>query len=647
MKDINVFIPAAGFGERLGPISGQIPKPLLPVMGRAVLDMVLDKISSLPVGRIGINAHYRWESLRDHTAASAYSAKIEIFHEKHILGTGGALRNAAPLLEQSVFLVHNADIISRIDLMALLQEHLASGNIATLAVHDYPEINNVWIDPNGRVRHVRKQLPDSGKGLRPVTYTGVAAYSPGFLRFLKEGKSNVVDAWMHAASCGSAVGTLDVSGVYWSDIGTPDAYSSAVFHFLKEEGEMVYVHPSVECDRINVGGLTVVEDGSVFEGSAFLRNCIILPGSRVRHGENIENAIAGPGFRVPIVEPLATPPETSSSLISGVMTGPPEKIRFTLIGTGGSERKYYRMRDHKRTAVLMECPGTDPDYRRHIVYARFFSKYLLPVAELLAEETGAGTEHISSERRHPHAIFEDLGDISLYSWTRCIRDPGRVENLYKKTLDILITLHTVVTNKARECPAPNFRVFDYDHLRWETAYFIENFVLGIKGIALEGGSFPQEEFDRLARKVDSVPKVVIHRDFQSQNIMVTEGDVPRLIDFQGARIGPPAYDLVSLLWDPYVRLDEPMRERLIDYYLDKMKHYYGDLFDEAACRTSILPCRLQRHMQALGAYGFLAEEKGKKHFLKHVPLALSYLREETESSRIEYPALNLLVRKLT
>ncbi len=647
MKDINVFIPAAGFGERLRPVSGRIPKPLLPVLGRAVLDMVLDKISSLPVGRIGINTHYGWESVRDHAAASAYSAKIEIFHEKKILGTGGALKNAAPLLEQSVFLVHNADIISGIDLGALLQEHLSSGNTVTLAVHDYPEINNVWIDPKGRVRHVRKQPPDSGMGLRPVTYTGIAVYSPGFLRFLKEGKSDVVDAWLHAAFSGSSVGTLDISGVYWSDIGTPDAYSSAVFHALSEGGEMVYVHPSVECDGIRIGGRTVIEGGSVFEGAASLRNCIVLPGSRVRSGEHIENTIAGEDFRVPIRERLSTPPETSYSLLSGFLTGPPGEIGSILIGTGGSDRKYYRVRDHEKTAVLLECGRSDPDYQRQIIYTRFFSKYSVPVADLIAEDTAAGAGPVSTDKGQVHALFEDLGDISLYSWIRCTRGPGRAENLYKKTLDVLIRLHTEVTDNVRECPAPNFRVFGYDHLRWETGYFVERFVLGIKGIVPEEESLLDAEFDRLARKVDSFPKSVVHRDFQSQNIMVTEGDTPRLIDYQGARIGPPAYDLVSLLWDPYVKLDDLMRERLIVYYLDKMKLYYGDLFDEAAFSRSLLPCRLQRHMQALGAYGFLATEKGKQYFLRHVAQALSYLREETEAAQAEYPVLYSLVKKLT
>ena len=647
MNKINVFIPAAGFASRLGPVSAHIPKPLLPVLGRTVLDMLLEKIcTTLPVAWIGINVHHRWESVRDHAAASPYSSKIVVFHEKQLLGTGGALKNAASLLSASPFLVHNADILSGIDLGALLDHHNGSGNMATLAVHDYPEINTVWTDKTGRVKHVGKNPPGLRGGLRPVTYTGVAIYSPEFLGLLKEGRSEVVDAWLSAGSSGPAVGTVDVSGAAWSDIGTPDAYSSAVFQVLREGGEMSYVHPSVQCDRLTVGERTVIEGGIIFEGPASFRNCIILPGARVRHGEYIEDAIAGPGFRVPISRPCATRVPQAVPLVSAFMGVPPEKISFIPIGTGGSDRKYYRVAGHGRTAVLLECPRTDPDYQRQIVYSRFFASHSVPVARLLAGEPETADRPACRDNEQFHALFEDLGDTSLYSLNKCAGDPERVESLYRKTLDILLILHTVATDNARDCPPPNFRIFDYDHLRWETDYFIRQFVRATRGVVPHDKALLEEEFDRLARKLDSAPRTVVHRDFQSQNIMVTGGDTPRLIDYQGARMGPPAYDLASLLWDPYVMLDDAVRQRLMLYYLDKRGRYSGDLFDEASFMATVLPCRLQRHMQALGAYGFLAGKKGKKYFLRHVPRALSYLREEAESARSEYPALYDLVKKL-
>jgi aminoglycoside/choline kinase family phosphotransferase len=156
--------------------------------------------------------------------------------------------------------------------------------------------------------------------------------------------------------------------------------------------------------------------------------------------------------------------------------------------------------------------------------------------------------------------------------------------------------------------------------------------------------------------------------------MIAKGGIPRLIDYQGARIGPPAYDLVSILWDPYYRLDSDMRESLLNYYIGKMKNLippnppippfgkgglggilkggWGDFqmsdgvgrkFNERDFRETLLSCRLQRHMQALGAYGFLSAVKEKKYFLKYVPEGLRLLKEDIPLSKDEYPVLYDLV----
>src|SRR4030067_2905637 len=109
-------------------------------------------------------------------------------------------------------------------------------------------------------------------------------------------------------------------------------------------------------------------------------------------------------------------------------------------------------------------------------------------------------------------------------------------------------------------------------------------------------------------------------------------------------MGPPAYDLASFLWDPYYRLEDDMRERLVCCYIEKMSaglsSDFNRDFDEDEFRRSLLLCRLQRHMQALGAYGFLSKVKGKKYFLKHIPQALGYLLSETALASKDYPAIH-------
>jgi len=422
----------------------------------------------------------------------------------------------------------------------------------------------------------------------------------------------------------------------------------------------VYIHPSVKsCKDFEMDGYVVIEEQNIFYSpphppltkggqggdrnippkNIFLRNCIMLPGSHAVTKDNednpslppfikggqggvlIENCILGPGFQIDLSEPE--------------MLGLSAKADAILIGTGGSDREYYRVRKYKGSAVFMKCLHSDQDFHRHIEYTRFFKKHSIPVPEMIDVET---------DKRS--ALFEDLGDLTLYSWLKCPREQEQIEKIYKRVIDVLMLIHTGATKHVSECPLLGNRVFDYEHLRWETGYFIERFVEGIRNINVDILATLNDEFHRLALKVNSFPKTVVHRDFQSQNIMITKGETPRLVDYQGARIGPPAYDVVSILWDPYYYLKNDVRQRLLNYYVSMMKERPGEKFSERDFIKTLLPCRLQRHMQALGAYGFLSAIKGKKYFLKHVPEGLRLLKEDVSLSKGEYTELYKLVMKL-
>lgn len=616
--NLAVFILAAGLGERLRPITNNIPKPLLPVIGKPALESVLEKISALPVTTIGVNLHYKKELIRQWIRQSVFSNRITLFPEDPVLGTGGALKNAEGFLKDSVFLVHNADILSDVDLVKLIAFHKESGNLATLAVHVYPEFNNLVVDDKGHLMEIGAlcslcRAPNS----RLLAFTGIAAYDPDFLNIIPEGASSVVHAWTEAISAGKKVGTYDVSGCYWTDIGTASSYTKAVINELRRNGEMVYRHPTANgCRHIEMDGYVVIENGSRLGQGISLRNCIVLPKTEIDIKDHFENCILGPGFRIDLSE---------SDLF-----GSGEGNSF-LIGTGGSDRKYYRVKLDKRSAVLMQAPEGDPDFQRHIEYTQFFRGHSIPVPELIDIESDKKT-----------ALFEDFGDLSLYSWLKCPRNRGTIEKMYREVIDILMLIHTEATEHLSECPLLRDRIFDYEHLRWETGYFVERFIKGIRNIRIADEPLLNDDFHSLAEKADSFHKTVIHRDFQSQNIMITKGGNPRIIDYQAARIGPPAYDVVSILWDPYYRLENALRDRLLDYYINRMSEN-ARWFSGSEFGKTILPCRLQRHMQALGAYGFLSSVKGKKYFLKYVPEGLRLLKEDIKLSKDEYPELYKLV----
>ncbi len=644
---VNIFLPAAGLGERLRPVTNHLPKPLVPILGRPLLGIILGKLSSICDGTIGVNLHYRQEQVLAWFKGSPFEQRVTFFPESTLLGTGGALKNAGAFLAGRPFLVHNADILIDIPFAQVIEAHLASRNIATLVTHQHPALSNVVIDDQDRLVDVEnpgESRPDPTRVAQRTAYTGVAVYSPEILQYLPAGASHMTAAWLAAVKAGQTVKTMDFTGNYWSDVGNPGTYAQAVLDALQMIGETVYRSSGADAGRIEADGYVVIERGAAVRDNSRLRNCIVLPGAEVS-GEH-RDCIIGPGYTIPLSE-RELQPASHAALgrdvgLSGplytyfddaVQAGGGSIGQAMLIGYGGSDRRYFRIRKNGTSAVLMECSADDPDYDRHIEYSRFFQAQGVPVPRLYGADS-----------RTRRALFEDLGDLTLYSGLKLIKDSGRIEQHYRQVIDVLVQLHGPASEKLADCPTLAKRVFDHEHLRWETGYFLERFVAGFRKAAAPDRKSLDEELDRLAHAVSAFLPTIIHRDFQSQNIMIHEGAV-RVIDYQGARIAPPAYDVASILWDPYHRLDDGMRDGLLTYYMVSMQAKAKD-FDAQTFRDSLLPCRLQRHMQALGAYGFLSLVKGRKYFVKHIPEALRLLKEEAGQARGDYPALHNLVQTL-
>jgi aminoglycoside/choline kinase family phosphotransferase len=196
---------------------------------------------------------------------------------------------------------------------------------------------------------------------------------------------------------------------------------------------------------------------------------------------------------------------------------------------------------------------------------------------------------------------------------------------YESALDQIATLHALPESVCVEMKHYLPAEFNLELYLWEQNYFFENclgryFKTGKAKLA-QLAALPA--LRKIAEQLTAFPRVLVHRDFQSQNIIIRNGQA-YLIDFQGMRPGLAEYDLASLLYDPYVNLPETERAELIAYYrarqLERGIAINGDL------DLKLRLCAIQRLMQALGAYGFLGLVKGHKHFLKHIPAAMKSLQ---------------------
>ncbi len=634
MPLFRAFIPSAGHGERLLPITRHLPKPLMPVLGLPVIERVMTRLVGAGVREVGINTHHLAERLENWVSRSHFRPHVRLFRETALLGTGGGLINAADFLRSAPFIVYNGDVLCDLDVSLLIRHHARSGNLVTLVVHDCPAYNRLRVDTDGFLAGlVDGGKPSGSETASVVAFTGIAAYEPMFLDYLPAGVSHVVPSWLHALAHGQRIGTLKLDGLFWSDLGTAENYARAVFHLLDREGESVYLHPgSSGCDGAVLKGHVVMEEGATVGRGAVLQDVILLPGAIVPSDRSVREALVGPDYEVRVSllgDKDRSPEEVSGSPLLSELGM--EHARFREIGFGGSPRRYMRAEQVGRTCVLACCDATDPDFNRHIRYTEFFARHGVRVPQLLGLDKSAGL-----------AAFEDLGDVSLYTWMKCRRPVVEVQRIYEQVLRTMALVHGLPLGAEPEKGRTDFRAFDFAHFRWESSYFLSEFINRHMKLALDNELALSDELDDLARAAAAFRPSVVHRDFQSQNVMLPGSGEPVLIDYQGARIGPPAYDLASLLWDPYVSLPQGLRESLVNQYLFLRKEHKG--FDPVEFMQSLPACRIQRHMQALGAYAFLSNVRNKKRFLRFMEPAVSLV--EKDLLEVSCPELGRLVARV-
>jgi hypothetical protein len=173
-------------------------------------------------------------------------------------------------------------------------------------------------------------------------------------------------------------------------------------------------------------------------------------------------------------------------------------------------------------------------------------------------------------------------------------------------------------------------------LERECGYFLREFVQGYLGLPVAAEEVAPDFAMLVSQALADGSEVLMHRDFQSRNLMV-QGDRLRLIDFQGARLGPVGYDAAALLIDPYVNLAPEEQEQLLAFYLERRGRHLP--LDASVFRRAYDYLAISRNLQMLGAFAFLTRVKGKPQFARSIPPALMGLKRRLAARRRELPRL--------
>jgi MurNAc alpha-1-phosphate uridylyltransferase len=223
------MVLSAGLGTRMAPAANGLPKPLVALAGKALIDHVLDRLAAAGVARAVVNVHHKADLIERHLAGRQTPA-IDISDERAaLLDTGGGVRKALPRLAPGPFLIHNADSVwiegassnlarlagswdeARMDCLLLLAEASTS--------HGYQGRGDFVLESNGRIRRRAEEATV------PFAFTGVSVAHPRLFGGSPEGAFSLNWVWSRAIAAGRAYG-MRMEGV-WMHVGTPEALAEA------------------------------------------------------------------------------------------------------------------------------------------------------------------------------------------------------------------------------------------------------------------------------------------------------------------------------------------------------------------------------------------------------------------------------------
>jgi aminoglycoside/choline kinase family phosphotransferase len=296
-----------------------------------------------------------------------------------------------------------------------------------------------------------------------------------------------------------------------------------------------------------------------------------------------------------------------------------------------SFRRYFRIRftDGSPSLIVMDAPPTQEDCRPWLTVAGLFRTAGVHVPDVLAEDLQQG--------------FLLLSDLGSTTYLAALQQPGcdqmQAAHLYADAIGSLIAIQAA----SRPDVLPEY---SEALLRRELMLFPEWYIGHHKKMTLDAKDEAtlMSAFDQIIASNLSQPRVFVHRDYHSRNLMqIEDGTNPGIIDFQDAVYGPITYDLVSLLKDAYIRWDE-------DFALDILARYWE------TARQLGLPVRedfgdfhrdyewmgVQRHLKVLGIFARLCHRDGKEAYLQDMPLVMEYLRKACDRYRALGPLLKVI-----
>lgn len=308
---MKALLIAGGLGTRLRPLTYTRPKHLLPIANRPHIEHVLDLLARHEVTDVVLLTSYL-ASAFDGVIERARTRGIvvEVTHETEPLGTAGALKNAAHLVGDETFFAFNGDVLTDVDLSALLAFHRTSGGRGTILltpVDDPSAFGVVPTDDNGRVTGFVEKPPREEATTNEIN-AGVYVLEPSVLDSIPSGQVVSIEREVFPPLAEEGSLYARATDAYWMDIGTPAKYLQANLDALagrfvtdavgRPGMDVAVVGPSARIDDAARVSSACIGEGCVVEADAVIHHSVLLDRVTVAAGASVTGTVLGEGVRV-------------------------------------------------------------------------------------------------------------------------------------------------------------------------------------------------------------------------------------------------------------------------------------------------------------------------------------------------------------
>ena len=300
---------AAGLGTRLRPLTYEIPKPLVPVANRPIMEHILVRLGSNGLGEVIANLHWFPDTIRDRFGdGSRLGIELTYSYEEELLGTAGGVRNVREYFGSDPFLVMAADALTDIDLGGLAEAHRANDGIATLAVKRVPNVSEFGVvvtGADGRVQGFQEK-PDPAEALSDLANCMIYVLEPEAFDYFPDQPAVDFALDVFPALLEHDVPFyVHVTDGYWNDVGSLPEFLQGNLDVLggavavEPAGEVMEGDADVEAGEAGINGRVLVGEGAEIAADARIDGpTVIGPGTRVGAGAMVKGSVLLPGAEV-------------------------------------------------------------------------------------------------------------------------------------------------------------------------------------------------------------------------------------------------------------------------------------------------------------------------------------------------------------